>query len=448
MFFHFCVGFFILSTIACGVLQWYIRQHDTQNPVVAIDEREFTQFQRVYLVIYCIVMFADWLQGPYVYALYSFYQFTKEDIATLFIAGFASSAVVGTFVGSLADKYGRKRFSVYFGIIYGVSALTKLFPNFWILLIGRILGGIATSLLFSVFEAWMVYEHTNRKFSPESLSRTFSIAIVLGNGVAAILAGVVASIVSTQYGYTAPFMVSLLLLVTSSIAVSILWNENYGDSEMDVKQVFSGGIAAIRKDIRVALLGTIQSLFEGSMYVFVFMWTPMLSKTFPEYDDATLGLHGLTFASFMVMIMLGGSLFRFLERKWNVEQIYLGTLMLSASLFFLVATVDIGMVIFFAFMVFEICCGIHFTCIGTLRGKYIPEESRAAIMNLFRVPLNLLVCLLLRFVDKFSEQAVFGICFVWLAVASYSQSQLTKLKVPVLAEPNLSDWKNTNVALI
>ena len=30
------------------------------------------------------------------------------------------------------------------------------FNNWWILLLGRVTGGVATSLLFSVFEAWMV----------------------------------------------------------------------------------------------------------------------------------------------------------------------------------------------------------------------------------------------------------------------------------------------------
>jgi hypothetical protein len=46
----------------------------------------------------------DWLQGPYVYALYSYYGYSKGDIGKLFIAGFGSSMVFGTMVGSLADK--------------------------------------------------------------------------------------------------------------------------------------------------------------------------------------------------------------------------------------------------------------------------------------------------------------------------------------------------------
>lgn len=46
----------------------------------------------------------DWLQGPYVYALYQHYGFNRGDIGRLFIAGFASSMVFGTIVGSLADR--------------------------------------------------------------------------------------------------------------------------------------------------------------------------------------------------------------------------------------------------------------------------------------------------------------------------------------------------------
>ena len=35
------------------------------------------------------------------------------------------------------------------------------FKSFSILMIGRLLGGIATSLLFSVFEAWLIGAHSN-----------------------------------------------------------------------------------------------------------------------------------------------------------------------------------------------------------------------------------------------------------------------------------------------
>ena len=47
-------------------------------------------------------------------------------------------------------------------------------------------------------------------------------------------------------------------------------------------------------DQKIALLGAMQSLFEGSMYTFVFLWTPALS---PNGEHLP---HGMIFACFMV----------------------------------------------------------------------------------------------------------------------------------------------------
>lgn len=44
-------------------------------------------------------------------------------------------------------------------ITYILSCITKHSPQYKILMIGRVLGGIATSLLFSAFESWLVAEH-------------------------------------------------------------------------------------------------------------------------------------------------------------------------------------------------------------------------------------------------------------------------------------------------
>jgi MFS transporter, MFS domain-containing protein family, molybdate-anion transporter len=56
------------------------------------------------VALWQMVAAGDWLQGPYVYYLYSQYGFDKGDIGRLFIAGFGSSMLFGTIVGSLADK--------------------------------------------------------------------------------------------------------------------------------------------------------------------------------------------------------------------------------------------------------------------------------------------------------------------------------------------------------
>lgn len=45
---------------------------------------------QVYLPAYLLATAADWLQGPYKYALYSSYGYTQRDIAHLFVAGYGS----------------------------------------------------------------------------------------------------------------------------------------------------------------------------------------------------------------------------------------------------------------------------------------------------------------------------------------------------------------------
>lgn len=103
------------------------------------------------------------MQGPYVYALYQHYGYSTGEIGKLFIAGFGSSMIVGTVVGALADTHGRKRASLAYCAFYILSCATKHWQDFRVLLAGRLLGGVATSLLFSAFESWLVSEHNKAR---------------------------------------------------------------------------------------------------------------------------------------------------------------------------------------------------------------------------------------------------------------------------------------------
>ena len=59
--------------------------------------------------------------------------------------------------------------------MYSFCCLTKFSCNFWILGVGRIFGGISTSMLFSTFESWYVYEHVEHfGFPSEWIGVTFS----------------------------------------------------------------------------------------------------------------------------------------------------------------------------------------------------------------------------------------------------------------------------------
>ena len=85
------MGWFLILLLICVAVYY-----KTQQTVAAVNHTaEFVAFQKLYTVVYLIMMMADWMQGPYVYALYDKYGFSKGEIGQLFIAGFGSSMCVG-----------------------------------------------------------------------------------------------------------------------------------------------------------------------------------------------------------------------------------------------------------------------------------------------------------------------------------------------------------------
>ncbi|KAB1215535.1 Molybdate-anion transporter [Morella rubra] len=413
----------------------------------------FNAFKNNYILVYSLMMAGDWLQGPYVYYLYSQYGFGKGEIGQLFIAGFGSSMLFGTIVGSLADKQGRKRACVTYCIAYILSCITKHSPDYKVLMLGRLLGGIATSLLCSAFESWLVAEHNKRGFDQQWLSITFSKAIFLGNGLVAIVSGLFGNLLvgTLGFGPVSPFDAAACFLAIGMAIILSSWSENYGDSSenKDLLTQFKSAAVTIASDEKIALLGAIQSLFEGSMYTFVFLWTPALS---PNDEDIP---HGFIFATFMLASMMGSSIAsRLLAHSSPKVESYMQIVFVisSASLLlplitnFSVAPTGVqggsisllGCILVVGFSVFEACVGIFWPSMMKMRSQYIPEEARSTIMNFFRIPLNVFVCIVLYNVDGFPITIMFGMCSIFLFVAAVLQRRLMVIAETQKSKPQ--DW--------
>lgn len=385
----------------------------------------YKKFQLEYFIVYFLMTLSDWLQGPYVYAIYSSYGFTIGEIGFLFMAGFGSSMLMGTFVGGLADTLGRKRICLAFVVLYIISCLTKHINSFYILLIGRITGGTATSILFSAFDSWLIYEHQARGFHPEWLSNTFSIASI-GNSASAIAAGIIATSLTMITGsLTAPFDCAIVFLLIGGVIILTRWTENYGDKSGPALGSFSKGWELIRSNPTVLSLGISQSLFESAMYIFVFMWTPTLSASW-END-----LNGLIFSCFMVSVMLGSNIFSIYSQKLDIEKILFFQFILSTLSLSLPVFSGNPYICLISFLLFECCVGLFWPSIGTLKGKYISEEVRSTVLNYFRIPTNFFVLTTLSLIEKFSRSTVFSICvFLLLAGSGASYYVLQKEVAP------------------
>mmetsp|Transcript_61311 Transcript_61311/g.169977 ORF Transcript_61311/g.169977 Transcript_61311/m.169977 type:complete len:447 (-) Transcript_61311:136-1476(-) len=403
-------------TSCTAVLQW-VRDKDKGDSDEAKPSGEqepaFRAFQRRYLTVYAIIMMADWFQGTNMYTLYMSY---GVNISALFLSGFLSGAVFAGPIGIYIDKYGRRLACIVYLVLEIIINICEHFNSFPVLWTSRILGGVSTCILFTGFEAWMVSEHRKGGFPESWVADTFSKASFI-NGLSAILAGILAQLCADSLGEIGPFQAAIALTALALLFV-LFWPENYGgggeaNSDKDAKQA---AWDLIRTDRKAFLLGSVNALFEGSMYSFVFMWVPTMLGALKGSPLP----NGLVFASMMTCISLGGLLFSPSMLLSVVPPEYLGVGC------FLVGAVALVVPVFFnevvpvlgAFLVFETCVGIFQPCGGVLRSKVIPDEMQGSVMNMFRIPLNTLVVVGTLLTDYYPARFVFGIITCWMLIGA------------------------------
>ena len=118
-----------------------------------------------------------------------------------------------------------------FCVTYALACLCILVPILPVLLFGRLLGGISTSILYSAFESWLISSSNNLALPQADLSAILGRATLL-NGFVATGAGVVSNkLVGWSDSYASPFVASGLLLVLAYAAIQGSWSENYGSPE-------------------------------------------------------------------------------------------------------------------------------------------------------------------------------------------------------------------------
>lgn len=409
----------VLATSIVIVLMSTLAVAGSTSGATVKDAREFRRFQVVYVSAYSLMTLGDWLQGPYLYALYAKYGLTHDDIGTLFIAGFGSSMVFGTFAGSLADRIGRKKGALLYVATYALSCATKHWRSYSVLLIGRLLGGVSTSLLCSVFEAWLVTAHAARGLDPALLATIFANAQAC-NSLAAIASGVVGDTLARTWplhvlypgdiarpladdgavmvgGLATPFDAAALVLLAGAFVVLLGWEENRGDTAR--ASILTASVAVWR-DARLLYLGAIAACFEAAMYAFIFEWTPALATESGAEGPPNVGE---IFSIMMLSCTAGASLFAYSKDRAMTALLWTSALALSPPVL-LAQRRPLPCLV--AFVLFELCVGAWFPAVATLKSRLVPDALRSTVYNLFRLPLNLLVLALL--VAKPPPRAVFA----------------------------------------
>jgi len=396
--------------------------------------KEFDVFRRRYLIVYLIIMLADWMQGTHMYTLYLSYD---VNISALFLTGFLSGAIFAPFMGSAVDKFGRKKSCIVYCILEIIINILEHIHDFRILLLGRILGGISTNLLFSAFESWMTTQHRHNGFPESWLQRTYAEASI-GNGTMAVLAGIVAQLLEDSLGQIGPFQGAVALTALAMIFI-FQWEENYGETDegesSSLYQQFAEGWKATISNSKILRIGLTQAMSEGAMYTFVFMWVPTMLDIDPPGGVPT----GCVFSSLMIAITMGGILYpvlhAFVSKGVSSKE---SSLEVTAALIYFLASLSMTVPayclsavenescfekVLISFVIVEICVGLFNPVAGTLRSKYVPDGLQGGILNIFRLPLNGVVVAGTYATDYLPSYQVFAIisaCFLIAALLQVS----------------------------
>lgn len=159
------------------------------------------------------------------------------------------------------------------------------------------------------------------------------------------------------------------------------------------------------------------------MYIFVFLWTPSLKSTFVGTVP-----NGLVFSSFMVCVLFGSKTFGYLVRTGHRVESFTAAMLAIAGAALLVPALSTNHhVRLMAFFAFEACCGLYWPAMGTMRSRYIPEQVRATIMAVFRLPLNVLVTLVLNRISTMPESRAFTLVAAFLGAGALVQLSLLRI---------------------
>lgn len=407
--------------------------------------------------------------GTHLYVLYEGYGFS---VASLYCLGFLTGAITAPITGPLIDRIGRKKSALlYCALEVGINMLEQ-FPFLSGLIVSRVVGGVTTNLLSTVFETWLDTEYRNRGFAKEEYETLMRDSVVVSN-LAAIASGYLAHVLAESFGNTGPFEGAVTCTAVAFAVIFFLWNENYGKSGEDEESnspiaQLKETLTFIKSDSKVTRVCITQGLTLGSLHIFIFLWSPLLKEFSAGCKGYVWGLdsqgepaYGLIFGAYMAAGVLGGLFSPIVRRfvtfilspltKGKVPEtvtvdgeeepvramdiefqgafcyFFCALLLLAPSLLSATGEYTFSIALF-SFIAYEFSVGIYSPCEGMMRSIYIPPESRGSIMTVPSIIVNVAVALGVVSTESISNQTALCVISVMMMTCGFLQLSMVSKK--------------------
>ena len=367
-----------------------------------------------YLVAFVLTRSAMWAKAPYLYTLFmTVHQFTMAEIGILYLVDAVAALIFGPITGQLADKYGRKMFCHFYNFSIIINLLLRMQGSRELAYLAQVVTGFGAGLICTTFEAWVVYE-SDKVFEHEKEAaerfrkRLFKNSNVLDAAVS-IITSAICAIVYSFMGIYAPFWISIGLSFLASIAIAILWDENK-PLENNPQSTWSQLNEAFQelKKVDVLCIGLIEGIALGILNIFLFSWTPILKQSTPG------GMNVGFIYTCMVLTMIVGT------KSYEVLIVYghfdyymsiTGCLFIQGVLLYITYYDNSFLHRMLYLSLFNGLTGFYNPLNSIIKSNILVEQYRALLMNLFRIPLNtyvIIVLLTLRYMNPFTVAIIAG----------------------------------------
>ena len=372
-----------------------------------------------YLIAYILTRSAMWAKAPYLYTLFmTVHKFSFAEIGILYLVDAVAALLCGPITGQLADKYGRKLFCHCYNISIIINLLLRMDGNRVHAYIAQIVTGFGAGLITTTFEAWVVSE-SEREFDgykkeAEKFRKNLFVKTNIYDSVTSILTSIILAFIYSYFGIMAPFWISIILSAAAFIYIHFYWEEN--ELKLSKKENFwsqlNGSLKELKK-VNVLCIGLIEGIAMACLNIYLFSWTPILKQSTPGGINV-----GFIFTSMVLTMIVGTKSYEVLISYLNFDY-YMsitGCILLQGLLLYLTYYIDS----FFARMIFLALfnglTGFYNPLNSIVKSNILVEKYRAFLMNLFRVPLNIyviVVLLTLRYMNSFTVALISGaMCFL------------------------------------
>lgn len=387
--------YYIAWAALCGAMGIaYIKFKSLEGQVITT--KEFKVFQSGFLTGYSLVILCELIAAASFYHTFISLKLSLEQITKLYIITIVSSTATGI-VGDIIDIGARKDKCVLSALLYSASMFSIFFGGHYeMLLIGRIVYGVASSLHHSSFESYAIQQHASLGFPDDWLAQTFSY-LTHCMAIMAALSGILGQIAAST-GHMGCVALCCVLFASIAVYLFVVWEKDMNSSKYMLSSFIfnmTQTVNTVRSNRQMLLFLLISSMAEASITIFTFYWAPWITSIVIEENHHLP--YEILFSCLIVTSMLGNYLFQLFtiennnainsnnaNSNNNLDMAFQAILVTSSVSYFLGAIFQTSFMAFLISIVVQLCMGCYWPAIGYFRGKIIPPELRSSSLTIAR----------------------------------------------------------------